>query len=324
MKFFITGATGFIGSHLCHQLINEGHEIVALIRSPEKAKKLPERNVELIQGDLLSFKNDDYNIPECDVVIHLAGVTTSINEADYFKYNFDAVMDLVECLNRQSWKPKRFVFASSLAAGGPSEPNKPLTEKDVPKPIELYGQAKLKAEEFLKTVPFPVTSFRPAIVLGTGDEYSLTLFKMAKKGLGIKVAGINQQISYIDVDDLNDAIIKMCMEESAESKCYFVSYKEHTDLQTLWYTLGKAVNRKMLMIHIPKFMLFQLTLFSSLLSKVSPALGKLDRKQYEQMIQPSFLCSSEKLQKELSWQPKYDVYEMTRRAAIGYKKLGML
>lgn len=324
MKFFITGATGFIGGHLCHRLISDGHEIVALFRSEKKAKKLPQKNIEFLKGDLSSFKNYDFKIPECDVVIHLAGVIGAKNEKEYYEHNFHATVDFIECLKKQSWIPKRFLYTSSLAAAGPSPNEIQLTEAMQPNPIEPYGKAKLKSEEFLKTAPFPVTSFRPGVTLGAGDSNSLTLFKLAKSGIGFKVAGLNQKVSCIDVDDLVEAIVKMAMENSPEHKIYFTVNSEIVDMKMLWDAIGKSVGKKVFLIPVPKFFLFNFAMLSTFFSKIFPFQNQIDYKMYLQMTQKAFICSSKKIETELNWKPKYNIYQTTQRAAEGYRKMGML
>ena len=323
MKSFVTGATGFIGLHLVRKLVDQGHQVAVLVRTPEKAKHLP-RSVEILSGNLSSFKEPEFKIPECDVVIHLAGVIIPDDSEDYFKYNFESVKDIIDCIGRQSWTPKRFVFASSLAAAGPSGIDTPLTEDDIAAPIDLYGKAELQAELYLQTLEIPTTSFRPSIVIGPGDWNTLTLFETGRRGIGMRVAGQYQQLSVLDVDDLNEAIIKMALDTSGEHKVYFVSAQEQTDLATIWKGIGLALNKKVVVIPIPKFVLICVMHIGTALNKLFGIHNKLDRKQYEQMTQPSFMCSSEKLQRELGWSPEHDVFSMTKRAADGYKEIGWL
>jgi nucleoside-diphosphate-sugar epimerase len=169
MRYFITGCTGFIGIHLCRLLLSKDHEVFGLVRNPQKIPPDLRDNLRVIRGDLGIFQNSGIELPSVDVVIHLAGVVAGRNCADYMKINFEAVQHLLGALNRQKWKPKRFVFASSLAAAGPSLNGVALRETDEARPIDPYGIAKLKAEHLLDAQPFPTTAFRPPIVLGPGD-----------------------------------------------------------------------------------------------------------------------------------------------------------
>src|ERR1700735_3857542 len=96
MRILVTGGTGFIGRHLCQRLVERGDHVVALVRSKRKASALPAQ-VETLEGDVAAERPEEYEA-----------------------INFTAVKDLVECVGRQAWKPARFLFASSLAAAGPS------------------------------------------------------------------------------------------------------------------------------------------------------------------------------------------------------------
>ena len=145
MRVFATGATGFIGRHLCAGLVEDGHDVLALVRTPAKASVLP-ASVEILSGDLSIFANPETILEPVDVVIHLAGVVTAEDPSDYHRINYVAVEDLVRCLERQKWSPRRLLFASSLAAAGPSPEGRPLTEADSPAPIDPYGKAKAEAE----------------------------------------------------------------------------------------------------------------------------------------------------------------------------------
>src|SRR4051794_1838381 len=127
MRILLTGATGFIGRHLCDRLVARGDEVVALVRWPETEAPLPPR-VKVIAGDLSVFADPAMVLPPCDVVVHLAGVVTAEHLSEYDAVNFVGVKNLLECIARQSWKPSRFLFASSLAALGPSRAGQAHTE----------------------------------------------------------------------------------------------------------------------------------------------------------------------------------------------------
>ena len=115
MKVLLTGATGFIGGHLCRRLVAGGNHVVALVRDPKKAASLP-GEVERLEGDLSLFDRPDLALPACDVVMHIAGVVSANAAAEYDAVNFRAVKSLVESVARQSWRPRRLLFASSLAS----------------------------------------------------------------------------------------------------------------------------------------------------------------------------------------------------------------
>jgi dihydroflavonol-4-reductase len=323
MRFFVTGATGFIGRHLCRALAARGHEVVAMARSAAKTGVLP-KGVEIHRGDLSSFADPSLALPACDVVVHLAGVVAADALEEYEAVNFRAVEDLLSCLGRQKWKPRRLLFASSLAAAGPSHANQPWTEIDPLSPIDAYGAAKARAESIVAKASFPTTSFRPPMVFGPEDPATLTLFRAARAGFGFRITGPSQQLSFVDVRDLVEALLNMADDRRPGSFVYYASHPRRTDVLELWRELGHAVGKKVRVLPVPRAALYAAMRISTRASGLFGYKNQLDQKQYQQMVAPAFVCSSEALRRELGWRPRYDLAETLRHAAEGYRVAGLL
>jgi dihydroflavonol-4-reductase len=323
MRVFVTGATGFIGRHLVRHLLKHGHEVHGLVRTPSKATALASAGMRVVPGDLDSITAADAVLPQADVVVHLAGVVAA-QDGDYARINEQAVRAMIQTIERQSWTPRRFLLASSLAAAGPSTPDRPLMETDEPRPVDAYGVAKAHAEDIVRSAPFPTTSFRPCIVMGPEDTASLTLYQLASRGHGFAPSGPVQPISFIDVDDVVTAIVAMANDTSNTHRCYFVSHPEPTDNVAMWGPLGEAVGKKVHVHRIPRGALWAAM---KVASTVSPALGlhnQLDEKQYLQITAPAFVCSSAALSRDLGWTAKVSLAESFLKAVNGYRAAGML
>ncbi len=324
MRVLLTGATGFIGGHLARRLVAAGHTVVALVRDAAKASALPPRGVEILSGDLSIFGRPDQILPECDLVIHLAGVVNAQSEDAYDAINFRAVQSLVRCVARQAWKPRRFLFASSLAAAGPTTLGVRMTEGDACRPRDAYGQAKLDAEQFLRDAPFPVTSFRPSVVFGPKDPATLTFFRMAARGFGFRISGPPQGFSFVDIDDLVSAIVAMADDTTTEHRTYFVSSEEDTDTSRLWKALSVVLDRRVRVVVVPRPLMRSASVASTALSKVFRFKNQLDRKQCDQLLAPAFLCSSEALGRAYGWRPRLALRDSLRKALDGYRADGWL
>jgi len=285
---------------------------------------LPRQGVEILSGDLSIFDPSDRVLPACDLVIHLAGVVNAQTEDAYDAINFRAVQSLVRCIARQSWKPRRFLFASSLAAAGPTSLGVRLTESDACKPIDAYGRAKLDAEQFLREAPFPVTSFRPSVVFGPKDPATFTFFRMAARGFGFRVSGPPQGFSFVDVDDLVDAIVALTEDATADHRTYFVSSRQDTDTSQLWEALSAAIGRRVRVIVVPRPFLRGASVASTALSKIFRFKNQLDQKQCAQLTAPAFLCSSDALERAHAWRPKLELIDSLRKAVEGYRADGWL
>jgi dihydroflavonol-4-reductase len=275
-------------------------------------------------GDLSVLANPKTVLPPCDIVVHLAGVIAAKRPTEYQAINRDAVTDVLACLRRQEWRPSRFLFASSLAAVGPSPPDRPLTEDDPLNPIDAYGAAKASAEDAVRAAPFPTTSFRPPIVLGPGDGASLTLFRAARSGIGIRVAGPLQRLSFVDVRDLVDAIVGMAADRRAGSFTYFTGHPTAMDIGELWRGLGRAVGKRVTVVPLPRWVLYLAMRFSTLGAAILRRKNQLDLKQYQQMTAPAFVCSSDRLNRDLGWSARYGLEQCLVNAACGYRAAALL
>ena len=328
VKFLVTGATGFIGKHLTELLLREGHQLVCLVRDPTKLGIGVAERVQVIRGDLSIFRDEALALPEVDVVVHLAAVIAGKNDAEYASINYDAVRDVLAALRRQTWQPRRVLFASSLAAAGPNRGELPHTEDDDLAPIEPYGEAKANAEKLMRAQPFPTTSFRPPIVLGAGDPATLTLYKMAASGMALLPSGPPQKLSFIAVDDLARAIVRMAQDASEAHRTYYVTHEHAITNRTLLFAMSHALNphtkRGLRIVPVPHVALLGLMHLSSAVSTWIGFKNQLDRKQYEQMTAPSFVCTSARLTRDTGWVASTSLAAITEEAVKGYRALGQL
>lgn len=222
MKILITGAAGFIGSHLSENLLNEGHQIVGFDNfDPFYDRAVKERNLEkslsnelftLIEGDL-NNSGDMKNLfsgQEYDVVIHLAakaGVRPSIeNPLDYTKVNVNGTQNLLEMMKSEGLK--RLVFASSSSVYGNSKDVPYNEEMNVNNPISPYAATKVAAEVLCYTYwqlfGISVTCLRFFTVYGPRQRPEMAIAKFIRKaynGESISVFGdgrSSRDFTYID------------------------------------------------------------------------------------------------------------------------------
>ncbi len=323
MRIFITGATGFIGVYLTKLLVLQGHEITVLLRTESKRNLLPD-TVKVIPGDLSIFEDKKLKLPTFDVVIHLAGAIFADSDTEYMRLNYQATTDLIQCIQRQKYRLKKFIFASSLAAAGPSAVSEIMREEKKENPTETYGKAKLAVEKHLDTLQdFPSVSFRPALVFGPGDQNTLHIFKMVRKGFGILINGNEQGLAFVDIEDLLQAFIRVIDTDIVGHSPYFIAYPQRISNKELYLTMAEVMHCKVRMFPLPKALLYASMLLSTGFSKIFGRTNMLDHKQYLQMTH-NYVCSSESFSKEFDWTPQYDLRESISKAYKGYQKSGML
>lgn len=215
MKILITGATGFLGSHLTKHLAQMGHQIFALVRNEEKFQKLNLPATPIV-GEL-RFDGPHHWIKklphDLDAVIHNAGIVHSFNPKKFYDINSRATKQLIEDLAIMYPQQLRFTLISSLAASGASSKGRPRTEEDEPKPISHYGHSKHLAEIYLgerAPATWKKIIIRPPVIIGPGDEAFVDVFTMVKKGFVVVpgLQGDEKEYSFVCVYDLIDAIAK--------------------------------------------------------------------------------------------------------------------
>jgi nucleoside-diphosphate-sugar epimerase len=203
MKAFLTGGTGFIGTHMIDLLLAREAEVHVLVRDPNKNPALRQRKVRVLRGDLFSVPALPAGL---DTVFHLAGKTRSLNSAGYYTVNQAGTASLFRSLSLLKERP-RVVVLSSQAAAGPSVDGQPVKESDPPHPISPYGWSKLRGEkEALKFKDeFPVTIVRASSVFGPRDRDFLAYLRLATRGI-VLTMGDKKAASLVYVKDLAEAL----------------------------------------------------------------------------------------------------------------------
>jgi nucleoside-diphosphate-sugar epimerase len=159
----VTGATGFVGSHVTQAFVEAGHEVRCSLRTTGDPRWISDLPVKLVPLDLTRSEDLPRAVEDVDVVVHAAGLVKARRTSDYRLVNTEGTSKLATAAKEAG--VRRFVLISSLAARGPDN-TPPGDERD--RPASAYGRSKLEAEEILR--PFgkqmEVITLRPAGIYG--------------------------------------------------------------------------------------------------------------------------------------------------------------
>ena len=198
----VTGASGFIGSHLVEILLKRGWRVRCLVRKTSVIKWIPTDDVSLIDGDITVPGEDlERAVRNVSVVFHLAGVTSATDDSVYASVNDGGTRNIVTAMQKAA-PASLLVFCSSLAAAGPASTKRPLNETDEPSPVSAYGKSKLTAEKIVAESGLQHLTVRPPTVYGPRDKDILAIFKLVSYGLALRVAREGQRLSLVHVEDL--------------------------------------------------------------------------------------------------------------------------
>jgi len=207
---FVTGATGFIGSHLLERLHQADCEVRCLVRSASRFLPTPRAGIMPVEGTLDDPGSYRQALAGCDAVFHLGGLVGASRQADLYRINGTATAELADaCVALPS--PPRLVFFSSLAAAGPPPIDRAFRdESDGPAPVSDYGRSKRAGEMALqrRADRLPITILRPGIVYGPRDPKMAAIFQaIARTGIHFTIGFQTPRLSLIHVDDLVDVAV---------------------------------------------------------------------------------------------------------------------
>jgi len=192
----VTGASGFLGRHLCPELISAGNEVIEISR----ADLAPEDLCRKLEG--------------VDVVVHLAGRAHILSEtsadprAEFWKSNVGLTQSTAGAA--KSAGVKRFVFLSSAGVLGSSSPPGGFDDDSIPCPHDAYTASKLEAEAWLNAeigADMQLAILRPPLIYGPGAKGNfMRLLRLALKGWPLPIGSFRAQRSIIGVRNAVDLI----------------------------------------------------------------------------------------------------------------------
>jgi nucleoside-diphosphate-sugar epimerase len=247
-KVFVTGANGFIGSHLVEELLELGHDVTALVRPTSELSSLTPlfantqygARLHLVLGDVRDPTRFAPALARAEYVYHLAGVLLALSESQSRETIVDGTRKLVDQLLKERHPNfKRFVLTSSQAVTGPNPPGvDQLDETAALNPVSPYGRSKKDAEDVLHRAreahpEFPWSIVRPGLVYGERErDLSRALFLLASHGLRARIGLGEEHFNPIYVGDLVEGMIKVAESPAAKHQTYFlVDPKPCTDTE---------------------------------------------------------------------------------------------
>ncbi|WP_417334808.1 NAD-dependent epimerase/dehydratase family protein [Halobacteriovorax marinus] len=327
MNILITGATGFVGSHLSELLEKSGHNVFSLVRNAKKAKEFNTPGIHVL-GSLASNKQNEWisELPEkLDAVIHTAGIVHSMNSEDFYKINSIATQRLILDL-KEKYGQLKFVLISSLASCGPSKRGEPLSEVDIPNPVSDYGKSKKLAERFTKELcpeNWSVSIIRPPMVIGPRDPAVLDIFKMINDSFVVTAGmdGMNNEYSFVCVYDLIQTI-KSAVEKDFEGpEIFFSAHPQIITTQELYKSIQRNLGKKRLInLPIPSTLIRVVATLIGFFSKFMKIDIRLTPDKANELLASAWCCQSTKSTETLSQCYDWDLDKTIAATAKDYKE----
>jgi nucleoside-diphosphate-sugar epimerase len=322
MKALVTGATGFVGSHLAEALRRRGDEVTVLARSPRKAEALEPLGVRTVAGDLGDAAALARAAEGQDEIYHVAGVVAARSEADFLAANRDGTANVVAAA--QSAGRPRLVLVSSMAAAGPSARDRPLKGGEPPAPVTAYGRSKLAAEQVVRGSALAWTILRPPTVYGPRDREVLKVFRLVRLGLAPVFGDGTQQLSAVHAGDLAEALIAAARASGTVGQVYYACHPEVVTSAELVRRIGEAMGRRPAVVPVPAAvgrMLLRVTEAAAGMAR-RPTILTADKAN--EFFQPAWTGDPAPLTRDSGWTAAHDLRSGLADTYRWYRSAGWL
>lgn len=319
MKAFVTGGTGFIGSHLVEAIINspEYSEVQCLVRS--EPKWLSGLSFKTIKGDLNDLKALGKGLEGADVLFHVAAIVKAPSKKEFTLANVDATENLVRLAQKKG--VNNIVILSSLAAAGPST-GSPKKEDEPMEPVSMYGKSKMEMEARVKTAASKDDSIkiiRPPAVYGPREDQIYSFFKSCNRGICPIIGnGNNPRVSMVYVSDLVDGILLAANKKDTGVYTYYISGEGTHSWNEIKGITSRVLGKKLIPLKIKPSIVKKV---AGIIENVATLFGVypvVNKEKANELIL-EWTCTSEKAEKELDYRPKVSLAEGISRTIHWYK-----
>lgn len=326
MRVLLTGANGFVGSHILDELCERGIPTTIILRKTSSTRFIKHRfgEIKVLYGDLFDIDPIESAVKEATHIIHCAGLVRALKKEDFYKVNRDGTLNLVRAANRWGNQIKRFILISSLAAAGPSQPGSRRKETDQPAPVSEYGKSKLEAEIAVTTnCQSEFTILRPPGVYGPRDGEFFRLFSAINNHILPEIAA-RQELSLVYVKDLARVTVECLTAPAASKGIFFVASPEIVTSVNLARKIAEELKTWTIPLWMPVQALYPVCLAQEVISKLTKKPNVLSLDKYKELKAPAWTCDVSRLKTELGLECSTDLSSGISETVRWYKSEGWL
>lgn len=308
-KALVTGATGFIGSHLVDELISREWRITCLVRPESRTDILERKTVEILRGRVDDLAFLGRALQGQDYVFHLAACLRAVNPDIYERANSEFTKNLIESCLHANPDVKRFVYASSIAAAGPSGSEKVFDEAQPASPISEYGRTKLKGEHAVSDLSdrIPATIIRPPNVFGPGQKETEMLLALFRWRIAPVLKDYGKTTCFIYIKDLISGILLATLEPKAAGETYYLTDGRTYSWREVAFTVRDCVLGHSFCLPLHERWIGSAAGLADILKRMKLLRIRFGRSVWKSMTQRAWLFSPEKAIRDLGFQPRYSL-----------------
>lgn len=284
---FITGATGFVGGHLVDHLLDKGLKLKCLVRSEKAGESLSAKGVDAVRGDVTLPETLDGILQPDDIVIHLTGIIFEKGSTTFSSIHVDGTSNLVNAAKKSG--VRHFFYQSALGA----DKNSPAG----------YLKTKAEAEEIVTGSGLKSTIFRPSLIIGPWDGFTVKLVDMIKLSPILTIPGEGKaRFQPIYIKDWLKCIDKVIDNPGGHLATYEIAGQEYIEFRKIIEILSRSMGREKPVLKVPMgLMKFAASFFGAL-----PVSFPVTSEQLE-LLETDNICDMDVVEKNFGFRPvKYE------------------
>ena len=330
-RILVTGANGFIGSHLVEELLKRGHCVTGMVRSDSDLSSIAhldskyDNRLNLVVGDILDSNSIDRVVDDAEFIYHLGAALMATSVEDFRVPNVDGTRNMLEAVAKRT-RPdfKRFLFVSGHAAAGPSQDGVPIDESEATRPVSAYGKSKADAEkivrEFGSRVPFTIV--RPGVVYGEREkDISGGTFPWVKAGFAPQIGFGSNKASLVYVADAVRGMIDAAESHRSIGETYFLldatPYDQKEVIRAIAEAMGK---RRLIPVIIPHSVISVISILAEWAHEFQGGRPMLTRDKVNELKQRWWVATPAAAKRDFGWSTQVSLQDGMARAVESWNQ----
>ena len=322
-RAFVTGANGFIGSHLVRHLLERGYEVDCLVRATSDLRSIEGLPVRIHVGDVRQPETLTAALEGADYVFHLAAELLALTREAFLLTNTKGTVHMLDAVLRAKGPGfQRFLYVSSQAAAGPGADTTPLNEAAERRPMSWYGTSKSDSEEIVMqyAARLPVTIVRPSSVYGAREQDLSQTYPLVDSRIHPKLGIRPKYIVAVFVDDLVRGFVDAAESGNTLGKTYFLNHKEVLSASDVIQGIANGMDKSAgVTIPVPLFLIQLAAPAAELMHRFTRGRPAMTRDKAREVSQRFWVADPGAAQRDFGWVAQQNISQGMRATTQAWR-----